>query len=70
MLDPILVNTFTGHDQVNGPRRVKAHSEQSVQGRDFEDPEIAEQLRRSRNGCERNGSSPYKKRSTHKEMTR
>ncbi|WZZ54165.1 hypothetical protein YC2023_054272 [Brassica napus] len=37
---------------------------------DFEDPEIAEQLRRSRNGCEHHGAACYKKRSTHKENTR
>ena len=34
-----------GRDQGYGPRRVKAHSELET---DFEDPEITEQLRRSR----------------------
>ncbi|CAN6829246.1 unnamed protein product [Brassica oleracea] len=29
LLDPILVNMLMGHDQLNGPRRVKTHNEHS-----------------------------------------
>ena len=64
MLDPILANMLMGHDQVNGHRRVKAHSEHASSRR---------RLRRS-GDCgtvaKIMGAARYNKRSTHKERTR
>ncbi|KAF3534264.1 hypothetical protein DY000_02040043 [Brassica cretica] len=55
MFDPILVNTLMGHDQVNEPQGVKAHSKQSSSRRRLQRSgdrgtvaEIAERLRASR----------------------
>ena len=55
LLDPILVNMLMGHNQVNGTRTVKAHSEHSSSKRRLRRSgdrgtiaEIAERLRASR----------------------
>ncbi|WZY87269.1 hypothetical protein YC2023_033653 [Brassica napus] len=48
VLDPISVNTLMGHNQGYGLQGVKPIANMRTRDRDFEEPEIAERLRRSR----------------------